>query len=122
MRPGYIIAAALLAVPVAAQAQTAPNGKVAFAACMACHGTKPTDKRMGPTMAGIVGRKAGSVNGYAYSPAMAKSGIVWNEAKLDAYMANPKGVVPGTKMAFGGVPQPEKRKAIIAYLKTLPAK
>jgi cytochrome c len=77
---------------------------------------------MGPTMAGIVGRKAGSVNGYAYSPAMAKSGIVWNEAKLDAYMANPKGVVPGTKMAFGGVPQPEKRKAIIAYLKTLPAK
>jgi cytochrome c len=122
MRPGYIIAAALLVVPVAAQAQSAPNGKVAFAACMACHGTKPADKRMGPTMADVVGRQAGSVSGYAYSPAMAKSGIVWNDARLDAYMANPKAVVPGTKMVFGGVAQSEKREAIIDYLKTLTAK
>jgi cytochrome c len=112
----------MLAAPNAVQAQSAPNGKVAFATCMACHGTKLADKRMGPTMAGVVGRKAGSVSGYSYSLAMAKSGIVWNDAKLDAYMANPKSIVPGTKMAFGGVAQSEKRKAIIDYLKTLPAK
>jgi len=121
MRSGYIFVA-LLAAPAVVHAAPPPNGKVAFAACAACHGTKPSEKRMGPSLAGIVGRKAGSVAGFTYSPAMAKSGISWTEAKLDAFMANPRSVVPGTKMAYGGVAQPEKRKAIIDYLKTLPAK
>lgn len=115
------IAAALL--PAAAQAQSAPpTGKAAFAPCMACHGTKPGETRMGPSMAGVVGRKAATVSGYNYSQPMQKSGIVWTDAKLDAFMANPKAVVPGTKMFFQGVKSAGQRQAIVAYLKSLPAK
>lgn len=114
-----LLAAISFASP--ASAQSSP-GKIAFTACAACHGSKPGEKRMGPTLAGVSGRKAGTLPGYTYSPAMAKSGIVWDDKTIAAYIANPKAVVPGTKMVFRGVDDPAKRQAIIGYLKSLPAK
>lgn len=111
-----------IASPVWAQSASGGSGKIAFQACAACHGTKPGDVRMGPTLAGVAGRKAGAVKGYAYSDAMSKSGVTWTDAKLDAFMANPKDVMPGTKMVYRGVSSPAQRQAIIGYLKTLPGK
>jgi cytochrome c len=64
----------------------------------------------------VVGRKAGSLPGYAYSPAMKAQDFVWTEAKLDQWLTRPSAVVPGTAMAFEGLPKAEDRAALIAYL------
>ena len=70
-------------------------------------------------MAGVFGRKAGSDPSFVYSEAMKTSGKVWDEATLDAWLSNPMGMVPGTKMTYMGQSDPAKRAATIAYLKTL---
>lgn len=115
---------ASLAVVPSVLAQSAPvaAGRTAFQVCAACHGTKPGEQRMGPSLAGIAGRKAGTVPGYAYSPAMAQAGFKWDDQRLSAFLAQPRSVVPGTKMAFRGVADAAQRQAIIAYLKTLPVR
>lgn len=95
-------------------------GKVAFATCAACHAVEPGNASgSGPGLHGVVGRAAGSVAGFAYSEAMAKSGITWTAGELDAFLANPAGKVPGTAMVAGQVSDPERRAAIIAYLASL---
>ena len=114
-------ASSAMANPAPVPAPATAAGKTAFAVCAACHGTRAADKRMGPTMAGALGRQAGTLPGYAYSPAMAKAGFTWDERRLDDYIANPKSVVPGTKMVFRGVDDAGKRKAIIAYIASLPS-
>ena len=90
-----------------------------FAQCKACHSVKPGENGIGPTLAGIFGDRAGVVPGFEFSEQMKNSGLVWNQATLDRYLTDPKGVVPGTKMAFGGVKDAAKRQEIINYLKTL---
>ena len=106
-----------------ASAQPAPQPPAAFAQCKVCHSVDRGGKSgIGPNLVGVAGTMAGARPGYSYSPAMTASRIRWDRAKLDAFLNDPRGVVPGTKMAFGGVAQPAKRKAIIDYLKTLPAK
>lgn len=115
---GLAVAALAVAAPAAAQGDAA-KGKVVFARCMACHQTVAGRNAMGPTMAGVVGRKAGTVANYAYSPAMKASGLVWTAPVLDAYLAKPMAKVPGTKMIFMGVPNPADRANVIAYLATL---
>ena len=112
-----LVAALLPATPLLAQ--SAEQGKAAFAQCAMCHGTKPGEKKMGPTLAGVVGRKAGSLPGYAASPALTKWGKTWSTKELDAYLTAPMKTVPGTRMAFGGVVNPQRRADLIAYLKTL---
>lgn len=92
---------------------------VAFARCATCHQTEPGRNGVGPSLAGVYGAPAAHEPTYAYSRAMRESGLTWDEATLDAYIANPRQVVPGTKMAFAGLPDPAERAAIIAYLKTL---
>ncbi len=93
-------------------------GKAAFASCAVCHNNvQGAGAKMGPNLYGILGKKAGSSEGYSYSAALKASGIIWTEAELDAFIANPSAKVPGTKMGAGGVSNAEKRKAIIAYLK-----
>jgi cytochrome c len=115
--------ACLIAAPPAMAQGISPNaGRNAFQVCAACHGTRPGEQRMGPSLAGISGRKAGSVAGFAYSPDMAKASFKWDDQRLSAFLAQPKAVVPGTRMIFRGVSDPGQRQAIIAYLKTLPAK
>lgn len=89
----------------------------ATAACAACHVLdQSAGRRSGPSLHGIVGRVAGTQAGYVYSPAMKNSGITWTPEKLDAFIASPQGLVPGTRMGAGGVIDPAKRQAIIAAL------
>ena len=111
---GLVLAAALLA-PVAAQAQ-APN---AFKQCVACHKVEAGKNGVGPSLFGVFGKPAGQAPGFKYSPAMAGSGFTWDEAGLTKYLADPKGAIPGNKMAFAGVKKPDDLAAIIEYLKTV---
>ena len=97
-----------------ANAQNA--GQQAFRVCGACHSLEPGKTLIGPSLAGIMGRHAGSVPGFDYSPAMKSAQIVWNEATLDAYLKDPQGVVPGNRMPFAGSKSDLDRKEIIAYL------
>jgi cytochrome c len=85
--------------------------------CAVCHSTDPGVNKIGPSLAGIVGRKAGSVPGYNYTEANKNSGLTWDEATLDTYLTDPKKTIPGTKMLFAGIKKPEDRQALIAYLK-----
>lgn len=113
-----IIALAALATP--AQAQDAAAGKRAFLKCAACHAiAKGAPNKIGPNLFGVVGRKAGTAPGFRYSAAMKAKGsaIKWDAATLDKWLTRPSAVIPGTSMAFGGVPNAAERASIIAYLK-----
>lgn len=93
-------------------------GAQVFKRCAVCHSINAGQNKIGPSLHGVVGRTAGSVPGFNYSSANKSSGIVWTEQKLFAYLEHPQKVVPGTKMAFVGLPNPEDRANVIAYLKT----
>ena len=112
---GLALAAMLLA-PVAATAADAP---AAFNQCKACHKVEAGKHGVGPSLFGVFGAKAGHAEGYKYSDAHLKSGLTWDEATLTKYLADPKATVPGNKMAFAGLKNPEDVKEVIAYLKTL---
>jgi cytochrome c len=107
-----LIGAALM-VGSTAQAQTDP----AFAPCAACHTVKPGQNRLGPTLHRIVGAKKAAVPNFNYSPALKAQKGVWSEAELDAYIANPRAKVPGTRMVYVGMPDKAKRAKLIAWLK-----
>jgi cytochrome c len=95
------------------------RGRNVFGICKGCHTVKPGEASLmkGPSLYGILGRRAGSLPGYAdYSEAMQRSGITWDAAKIQVYLANPKALVPGNKMAFIGLPDPGDRAAVVAYL------
>ena len=112
---------AIVAFPAISQAAgDAAQGKKDFTPCAACHTVDPNAKdKVGPNLYGVVGRQAGNQPGFSYSPAMKKAGFVWDEDKLRKYIANPKAVVPGDKMAFIGVSVAAKIENIIAYLEQL---
>jgi cytochrome c len=103
-----------LAGSSAVQAQ---NAQTAFNnACRTCHSVKQGDNRLGPNLAGIIGRKAGSEQ-FAYSDSLKNSGIVWDAASLDKFIENPDAVVQGHRMKpYGGIADAELRRSIIAYL------
>ena len=92
------------------------HGAVLYQACMACH--SPDEDDVGPRHRGVVGRTAGSVPGYAYSPALRNSHIVWGADTLDRWLTNPQGLVPGAKMFFA-MPNAQDRADVIAWLSTL---
>jgi cytochrome c len=99
-------------------AQDAAAGEKVFAKCKICHQLGEGAKNLvGPELNGVVGRKAGSVEGYSYSPANKSSGVTWDEANLKEYLKNPKAKVPGTKMIFAGLPNEKDIDDVIAYLK-----
>jgi cytochrome c len=89
------------------------RGKQAYGGCQGCHSLDEND--VGPRHRGVVGRKAGSVPGYAYSAALKNSNIVWTPANLDRWLQGPQKMAPGSKMYFS-VPDAQRRADIIAYL------
>ena len=97
---------------------TAADGEKVFRKCKACHAVDNTKNKVGPHLVGVVGRKAGAIEGYKYSKAMANSGVTWDDAALDAFLAKPKAFMKGTKMAFPGLKKSADRTALIEYLKT----
>lgn len=115
--------AMIAAVPALAAAEGDPaKGEKVFRKCKACHSVGPGAKnKVGPELNGLVGRPAGSVEGYNYSPAMKGSGLTWDEATLNTYLTKPKDLVPGTKMIFAGLKKDDQRADIIAYLNTFNA-
>lgn len=101
----------------AALADDKAAGKKVFNKCKACHTIdEGGKKRVGPNLYGIIGRAAGTSEGFKYSKAMIESGIVWDEAQLGAFLTKPKAVVPKTKMAFPGIKKPEQLEDLIAYI------
>ena len=103
----------------AGAAQAIGSRPAAFAQCATCHSTDPGRNGVGPSLAGAFGAQAAHEPTYAYSDAMRGSGLTWDAATLDAYIADPRRLVPGTKMSFAGVRSAEDRAAIVAYLKGL---
>ncbi len=104
--------------PAAATADT-PAKPIAFAPCATCHSVNAGQNGIGPSLAGVFGRKAGSLPNFDYSAAMKASGKVWDETTLDNFLTSPMAAVPGTRMTYMGQSDPAKRKAVIDYLKTL---
>lgn len=95
----------------------AAHGKQIFMQCKTCHAVEAGKNMIGPSLAGIIGRAAGTVAGFNYSAANKNSGITWSEEKLFQYLEKPMRVVPGTKMSFAGLPKAQDRADVIAYLK-----
>jgi cytochrome c len=103
----------------ASLAQDAGDGQRLFQQrCASCHALQSGQNRLGPHLAGILGRRAGSVEGARYSGAIQGSDIVWDEPTLDSFLTDPRQVVPGTTMVVG-VPNSDQRRAIIAYLRSV---
>lgn len=95
------------------------RGKLLFLQCRACHEVAAGQShRIGPTLHGIMGRKAARAEGYAYSDALRESELVWDVATLDRWLMHPASVVPGTTMAFVGIPGEADRRALIAYIES----
>ncbi len=112
-----------LSLAVAAQAALAAGdpaqGQKTFQECAACHATTQGANGVGPSLFGVVGRKAASVAGFNYSSAMKKSNLTWTAQNLDAYIADPQQKVPGNHMPYSGMSDAQERAALIAYLQSL---
>ena len=137
MRPGMSTAATrgdpkawllggMLAVTVSAAAMAEGNAvqgaSIFQRRCQMCHVADAEVTRIGPTLLGLFGRKAGSIEGFAYSDALkgkGEEGLVWTEDTLDAYLTNPKSYIPRNRMAFPGLKNPEERLDLIAYLEAV---
>ncbi len=112
-----IMALTMLGGPALAAGDAAQGEKV-FNRCKACHAVEAGKNKIGPSLAGLFGRKAGTVDGFTkYSDALKGSKIVWDDGTLAAYLADPKKTVPGTKMVFAGLKKDADIEDVIAYLK-----
>lgn len=115
-----LVAAMFIAPPHHAKAGDVPGQRVFEANCAVCHSaTRSGGASIGPRLYGVIDRKAGTVSGFSYSTAMKKSGLVWNEANLKRYIADPRKVVPGNRMPFPGMHDQAKLDALVSYLATL---
>lgn len=122
-RAKTIAAMVILGLPGAAgsaHAQNAEAGARLFATkCQACHQVDSAKgSGMGPNLAGVIGRKSGALPGYNYSPAMKGAGLIWDDARLDTYLAAPQRVIQGSRMAFPGLADAQQRTDLIAFLAT----
>jgi cytochrome c len=111
----WCFGAVLMGMP--AIAADANHGKVLYQACMACHSEKPD--AIGPSLKGVVGRKAAALEDFRYSAPMRRANLTWDDANLRAYIADPQGTVKGNRMPFGGLREPGDVDDVVAYLKTL---
>lgn len=99
------------------------RGKREFLRCATCHAAEPAEHRNGPSLANVYGRAAGTVEGFGrYSDALKRAGVVWTEEALDAWLRNPKALVPGNTMIMAGIADARVRRDLIAYLRELAAR
>ena len=115
---GAIAALPLAASPALAAGDAAAGKEMFTTTCGVCHSAQPGVNMVGPSLAGIVGSKSGTVPGYSFSPAIKRADITWDEQTLDKFLQNPQADVHGTKMPIS-VPHAQDRENVIAYLKTL---
>ena len=112
---GVVLAIVVAATPVA-RAADPEKGKMLFEQCAACHSLSESGDFDGPTLKGVIGRKAGALEDYRYSVAMKRSGVTWEAATLDQYVADPQAFIPGNRMAFAGIADKAQREDLIEYL------
>jgi cytochrome c len=119
------IALALIAAPMTAHADgDVEKGEKVFRKCKACHVADEAKNKVGPSLQNLIGRTAGTIEGFKYSDAMktaGEGGLAWTEENIDKYMVDPKGFIPKNKMAFIGLKKEDDRADVIAYLKTFSA-
>ena len=123
-RCGLILAAALVAIGPAARATepgssacNLPLGGEVFQTCITCHSLDgKTGGKEGPNLRGVIGRRAGELAGFPYSPALRSSGLIWDSVSLDRFLALPRRAVPGTTMSFVGLKDAAERAAVACYL------
>jgi len=115
---GGLAVLSMLTLLQPARAQDAENGGEVFKKCRACHQIGETAKNaVGPVLNGLFGRHSGTIEGFTYSDANKNSGVVWDEATFAKYIADPRAFMPGNKMAFAGLKDPEDIKDLVAFLK-----
>lgn len=114
---GAVLAFTLVSAPQV-RAADPDKGKVVFEQCAACHSLGEPGDYDGPTLKGVIGRKAGSLDDYRYSAAMKRSDVTWDATTIDKYVADPQAFIPGNRMAFAGITEKEQREDLIAYLAT----
>lgn len=105
--------------PAAAVASAGQSAPAAFAQCKTCHAVEKGKHMIGPSLAGVMGTRAGEIEGYAFSAPLKASGLTWDDATMDKWLEAPMQLVPGTKMTYAGLKDAAKRKDVIEYLKTL---
>ena len=105
------------AIPAGPPRGDPQHGQQLFVRCASCHTIGQSGGRIGPSLNGVFGRKAGSAAGFNYSPAMKNSGFTWDQATLARFLQAPMKTVPGTRMAFPGLPDAKDQADMIAYLK-----
>lgn len=108
--------AAALTAGVSHAAGDPEKGKMVFNKCMACHSVEAGKNKLGPSLHGVIGRKAGAAEGFKYSDAMVASNITWNDETIAKFLANPKGTVAGTKMMLPGLKNETEIMDVISYL------
>lgn len=124
MKPLVFLATASLALAGTATAQQAAGeivgdpvrGKAVYARCAACHDLNTGATRLGPSLKGIVGRTSGTMPNFNYSQALKDKAVVWNAASLDAFLAGPAKYVPGNRMAFPPLSNPQDRADLVTFL------
>ena len=117
---GFLMAAGLMAAAPAWAAGDAAAGQALFKQkCSICHSPVEGQNKIGPSLFGVVGRKAGTLATYTYSDAMKNANRTWDADTLSAYLTNPRQNIPGVKMIFVGLPNESDRQNVIAYLTTL---
>ena len=117
---GWLVLSGICAMAAGAHAQDAAAGERIFKSqCNICHSPRPGRNIIGPSLAGVVGRHSGMIGNFQYSSANRASGLVWDPATLDRYLAAPGDVVPGTLMTYPGLKDTHQRGDLIAYLATL---
>ena len=119
MMTAKLVAAALTLASLngAAWAEGDPaKGEAAFKECAACHKLETGVNNVGPSLHGIIGRKAAEIGDFRYSPAMKRSGVTWSPETLDKFIADPQGMIPANRMPYAGLKDPASRADLIAYL------
>lgn len=111
-----VLMAVVFLAPKPGEAADAAAGQAIFNRCKICHSLEPGKNIVGPSLHGVIGRKAGTGDNFTYSEAMKSSGIVWDDETLEKYLRDPKAVVPGGKMAFPGLKDDKQLADVLAYL------